>query len=478
MWARDGLALRTDVSYRASNERQLHRSWHHTRERLVTWDRLRHLHKEPSIIEAWLGFFRPILRWLTPSRRRLLLCLGGLYIAAKYSVRTLGRLENSLGSSPSLMNAFPLLLVLFAFVLVGWLAAKRFASLPLFVRRHPQICLHAILWSLLVVAWIGKPGDGWLRTLLFGCIFALPFLLWRVGYMMFTAQRGKIAGTKITDHFFYIFPYWGGSDTPYGKGFDYLAANEARDETALAKSQLAGLKCFVLAALWAVTKIFLVATVFVKGGVPRMEVALANPELFPIWIRWMAVYLELIWTVLSVAVTGHLIIGWLRFFGFHVFRSTYKPLLSESIIEFWNRYYYYFKELLVNFFFYPIFTRHFKGAPRLRVFAAVFAAAFVGNMYYHWLRLDTELALGDFRGMWAVLEPRFFYCFLLAVGISVSMVREQKRLKGKLTRSIGRRAVAIFGVWTFFGIIHIWALRAPASFMVRTKFFLGLLGLG
>jgi hypothetical protein len=42
---------------------------------------------------------------------------------------------------------------------------------------------------------------------------------------------------------------------------------------------------------------------------------------------------------------GHMIIGTLRLFGFNVFRNTYKPLLSESILEFWNRYYYYFKEL-------------------------------------------------------------------------------------------------------------------------------------
>ena len=444
----------------------------------MTWNRLRHLHKEPPIIEAWLGLFGPILRWLTPSRRRLLLCLAALYIAVKYSLRTLARLGNSLGSAPNLAYAFPLVIVLFAFVFLGWFAAKNFASLPLFVRRRPQICLHAIFWVLLVVAWITKPSGGPSQILLFGSIFALPFLLWRVGYMMFTAQHGKIAGTRFADHLFYLFPYWGGSDTPYGKGFDYLAANEARDETALAKSQLAGLKCFVLAGLWAITKALLVATVFVDGRVPRMEVAFANPELYPIWLRWIALYLELVWSVLSIAVTGHLIIGWLRLFGFHVFRNTYKPLLSESIIEFWNRYYYYFKELLVNFFFYPIFTRHFKGSPRLRIIAAVFAAAFVGNMYYHWLRLDNELVTGDFRGMWAILESRVFYCFLLAVGISVSMLREQKRVKAKLTRSIARRAVAIFGVWTFFGVIHIWALKAPAPFILRTKFFLGLLGLG
>ncbi|MEF8725082.1 hypothetical protein [Candidatus Accumulibacter phosphatis] len=40
-----------------------------------------------------------------------------------------------------------------------------------------------------------------------------------------------------------------------------------------------------------------------------------------------------------------MIIGTLRLFGFNVFRNTYKPLPPESILEFWNRYYYYLKEL-------------------------------------------------------------------------------------------------------------------------------------
>ena len=446
----------------------------------MTWNRFRHLHKEPAMIAAWLRLFGPLLRQLTPSRRRLLLCLGAIYMAIKYSWLTLIRLGEALGAMPALVYLFPILVALLVFVLFGWFVAKNFGSLPMFVRRRPQIFLHSIFWLLLIVAWFGHLGDGWCRILLLGCVIALPFLLWRVGYMLFTAQRGKIVGTKFTDHFFYLFPIWGGSDTPYGKGFDYLTANEARDETALAKSQLAGLKCFLLAGLWAITKALLLAFVFVEGRVPRLEVAFANPELFPIWLRWIALYLELIRAVLSVAITGHLIIGWLRLFGFYVFRSTYKPLLSESIIEFWNRYYYYFKELLVNFFFYPIFTRYFKGSPRLRIVVAVFSAAFVGNMYYHWLRMDTELATANFRGMWAVLEPRVFYCFLLATGISISMLREQKRVKAKLKANLARRAAAVFGVCTFFGIIHIWALNGPVpvSFLIRTKFFLSLLGLG
>ncbi len=74
-----------------------------------------------------------------------------------------------------------------------------------------------------------------MRTVLVGCTLVFPLLLWRLGFMLFTAQRGKMAGTAFHDHWFYLWPVWGGSSVPYGKGFDYLKSCEAKDEEALAR---------------------------------------------------------------------------------------------------------------------------------------------------------------------------------------------------------------------------------------------------
>ena len=438
------------------------------------------------MVAAWLATFRPLLRWLTPLRRRLLLSLAALFVAVRWPLRSIIRSAPSVGVTVSPAAAGLLIAVLFAFVFGCYLVAQRFSSLPLWVRRRPQICLHAIFWSVVAVVWASRPRGDVVGVVLIGCVCALPLLLWRVGYMLYTAQRGKMRGTRFTDHLLYIYPIWGGSDTPYGKGFDYLRANEAQDETTLAQSQLAGIKCFLLAGVWVVGKTAMAGVVFAEAnaltplfggrslGVPRLGAMFAAPDAYPIALCWVALYCELVWAVLALAATGHVIVGWLRVFGFYVFRNTYKPLLAESVVEFWNRYYYYFKELLVNFFFYPTFTRRFKNSPRLRLFTAVFAAAFVGNMYYHWLGLDVPLAAGDFGGMWAALQSRLFYCFLLALGIYVSMRREQTR--PKTLRTPARRILAIFGVWTFFGIIHIWAQKDPAPFLARMQFFVGLFG--
>jgi hypothetical protein len=309
--------------------------------------------------------------------------------------------------------------------------------------------------------------------------------------MMFAAQRGRLAGTRFVDHLFYIYPAWGtGSDTPYGKGWDYLSTNEAKDEEALARSQLAGIKLMLLGALWSVCGDLLRGVVLGKEnayrhalgglspGLPTVGALFARPGDYSLWQCWAALYVDLFDRVLGLAARGHILIGWVRIFGFNVFRNTYKPLLAETIVEFWNRYYYYFKELLVNFFFFPTFTRYFKQQPRLRIFAAVFMAAFVGNVYYHWLGLESTLASGSLREMWALLQSRLFYCALLALGIYVSMRREQRKVGHRTARSWPRRAAAIFGVWTFFSIIHIWAQKGRTPFADRLKFFLGLIGFG
>ncbi len=317
----------------------------------------------------------------------------------------------------------------------------------------------------------------------------LPFFLWRLGYMFLSGQRGRVSGTKFRDHLMYLWPLYGGSNTPYGKGLDYLSRTEAKDPQALARSQLAGLRLLMLAALWMVVKEVLNAVVFgadnglrrAMGGlsleVPRLTFLLVHPDEGWGGLGWLSVYGELFMNVLNRAAKGHLIIGILRLFGFYVFRNTYKPLLAETIVGFWNRYYYYFKELLVEFFFYPTFASWFRKSPKLRLFAAVFMAAFVGNMYYHLIRMTGELVAGDFRAIWSVLHLRIVYCLMLSTGVFFSMLREQKRIRQGPSRSPLRRIAAVFGVWSFFAFINIWNQKGAGSLESTVRFLMGLVGL-
>jgi len=371
--------------------------------------------------------------------------------------------------------------------------ARSYERLPGPVRRHPLLWLHLAFWCLAAALWRTPEGTvAWrLQLLVFGL---LPFLIWRASFLLLSGQRGRAAGTRFRDHLFYLWPAFGGTDVPIGKGFDYLTRHEAKTSAELGRSQLAGLKLLVLACLWFVTLEAMGGVVHgvsddglrrALGGfslyVPHIERLLRGEVSVSVPMAWLALYVELVRVCLSLAVIGHVVVGSLRLLGFNVFRNTYKPLLAQSIVDFWNRFYYYFKELLVELWFYPTYLSTFRKHPRLRTFAAVFAAAFVGNMYYHVLRDRDLVARADLDALVRLHAPRAFYCLLLATGVFLSMLRQQT-LRGVPHASppsglVRMRRMA--GVWTFFALIHVWAVTLPESGLAdRFDFVLFLLGMG
>ena len=434
----------------------------------MTWNEIRHLHTAPRVVAVWVRLFGPLLARLGPEQRRQLLGITALVLVIRFSVRATMPGQNWYERVPHWTSWLPVAALVVAYVAACYAAAQRFALLPTIVRNRPLVALHGTYWLLLLVLWNTGEAEPALRATLTAFAGSMPMLIWRLSFMLQGARRGRMAGTGFLDHALYIWPAWGGTNTPYGKGHDYLSSTEARDEESLARSQLAGLKLFVLAFLWAVGHRLIDGFLFgapnvvqrTLGGttldLPTIDEILASdPGHYPPWVGWVAIYGDLVLQVLKLAATGHVIIGYLRFFGFHVFRNTYKPLLAETVIEFWNRFYYYFKELLVHFFFIPTFVRYFKRSPRLRLLAAVFASAFLGNIYYHVL-LDDALMSQDWPALQAMLVPRATYCFLLAGGIYLSMVRDQRGRQSGQGRPWWRRVAAVLGVWTFFAVIRLW----------------------
>ena len=134
---------------------------------------------------------------------------------------------------------------------------------------------------------------------------------------------------------------------------------------------------------------------------------------------------------------------------------------------------------MVEFFFLPTYLRDFRSRPMLRIVVAVFAAAFFGNMYYHLLQAKHPLVDGDFGRLWWLLGARLVYCLMLAAGIAVSMLRQQ-RLRARAgapgrPRGGLRRLGRIAGVWTFFAVINYWNVRSRYN-RERAQSFLSLFG--
>jgi hypothetical protein len=450
--------------------------------------RLRQLHEDPAVIARWQAWTGPLLSRLTPPRRRALLALGALYVVVRRPLKEMAPAVDVRAPAGPLAGALVVLLCLVVVAAV-YLAARRFASLPATVRRRPQLWLHGGFWAIVVLGWLVPDSGGVVALALSGLVLALAFLLWRMGYLLLSGQRGRMAGTRFSDHLLYLYPAYGGTGVPYGKGLDHLARHEATSEEALARSQLAGLKLLALSAIYHGLLALMAGLVYAEPrghwsayglGVPRIEALLPLGARAPWAAAWSALYAGLVWDVLKMAARGHEIIGVLRLFGFNVFRNTYKPLLAPSLVEFWNRYYYYFKEMLVDFFFFPTYVRRFRGRPALRMLAATLAAAGFGNLYYHLVFNDTFLLTLDLAGLRPWLEARSFYCLVLGLGVYVSMRREQQRrgaAAAAAPASMPTRIRRIAGVWTFFALIGIWADASSATFGQRLEFFVSLFGL-
>ncbi|NNE05808.1 MAG: hypothetical protein HKN15_08820, partial [Xanthomonadales bacterium] len=117
------------------------------------------------------------------------------------------------------------------------------------------------------------------------------------------------------------------------------------------------------------------------------------------------------------------------------------------------RYYYYFKELLVEFFFYPAFMRYFKRSPKLRMVLATMAAAGFGNVLYHFLRDSSYIVR---MGLWEALlafKVYLVYGALLGLAIGVSQLRNQGRRTDR--NSLRTRILAPVSVLAFYCVLSI-----------------------
>jgi hypothetical protein len=381
--------------------------------------------------------------------------------------------------------------------------AKVYEQLPRLLRKYPQIYLHSVIWLILISGFflLGPnliPHSG-PTIFLWLLLTVLPYITWRLGYLLMSGKRTSAKKSRFQDHLFYLGPLYGGAlPLPIGKGYDYLLSNASKSDVSQAKSQLAGIRLLILAKVWWLTQILLLAVIYGEFqswipnifhsfhlDLPKISVIMGSPALsgFSRLDGWFSVLIALVNETLGLSIFGHGLVGALRLFGFYAFRNTYKPLLSQTILEFWNRYYYYFKELLVEFFFYPTYLAYFKDHPRLRLFAATMAAAFLGNVYYHVFRVKYLVTLTsmDIQGAFSYVAPRAFYSFLLALGIYVSFLRQKKK-QGQIfetgrwwARLYTLRRISL--VILFIAIIRIWVEGdAQLNFIQRTNFFLWLIG--
>jgi hypothetical protein len=343
--------------------------------------------------------------------------------------------------------------------------------------RRPTLFLISCFMILVLTAESPVTG-GALRVLLWSLTMAFLPYLWFLAYALGDIAAGHRAPAS---HFLGVFhPFWSNSPVPFGKSVAYLRRFEAKTPTELAVTQLKAIKLALWVVILAVLSYCLDGIFHEYLEVPQYDAVFAafiSGHSYPWHICWLSLIAFYLHDLLMMTIIGGMFISYARMAGFRLLRNTYNPLAATTIAGFWNRYFYYYKELLVDHFFYPTFFLCFRGYPRVRIFFATFVAACLGNLFSHFAMDIHFVAEMGWRRALAGEESHAFYTVLLALGIGLSQMRNRPAARSQ-TRLSGR-LLACVGVALFFCFLHVF--DAPDdrehSIWQRQQFLVHLAGL-
>lgn len=303
--------------------------------------------------------------------------------------------------------------------------ARRFRNHPL--GRRPVLAQHLLYFCLIGLA-ASHLLQGATQVLLWSLIAVFSAYFWFLAYALMDMRHRK--PTPLLLQFATFHPFFGSSTVPMGKGAANWRSVDSVTPEQLAVTQLKGLKLLVWTLvlsglLWVMREI-----AYVELGIPTLTIAFGEFQAFgrapTMPLGLLSVVANFAEHLLNIAISGHVIIATARLAGFRLLRNTFRPLSARSIAEFWNRLFYYFKEVLVHVYFYPTYLRWFKRHPRLRIAFATFMAAGVGNFFFHFMLVEEAIAREGPLAALLHLQSYAFYCLLLATGIIVSQLRDYK----------------------------------------------------
>lgn len=413
---------------------------------------------------------------LFPARRRMIIAMSAaMLICLRPYNASLEKLAHAARvPSPSLraIHIGASVAALAACAAVIYFVSARPGSL---LGKRPVAAILTLFTGSVAAASLLPVGEGALRLVTWALLAAIGSNLWFLCYSL-KNRAPRTTGELLVEVGHYN-PFWAGSaampSIPMPKNGRTLDRIEEASPQALAVWQLKGLKLILWAVLLTGARHALTSLVYgtptpvsrylsLLGlhslGVPHYEVALARSAAgapLPFYTNWgsLAAHFFLD-NLLAMAIAFHFAIGTCRIAGFRAPRGMYRPLSARSLADFWNRVHFYFKELMVELFFFPTFLRWFRRYPRLRLFAATFAAAGVGNFLYHFLR---DFGWVPIHGFWATVvkwQNYALYTVILAVAIGISQLRGQKRPAREPPRALTRVAT-IASILAFYCVLGV-----------------------
>ena len=321
----------------------------------------------------------------------------------------------------------------------------------------------------------GMPGlkpdaTVWLWSL----VFTFTPYIWFLAYALVDQRNHRTTGMLL--QIGVTRPFWSPSYLPHGKGAAFLQKYAAKSKDELAVTQLKAIKLLIWANVLFATLATINFVLLDHLQIPTLQNAiLAFTQAAPYtWQEsWLALIISNAKYCLQIAAWAHVFVGVARLVGYRLPRGSWRPLESKTLADYFNRFHFYFKELLIHFFFMPTFLRYFRKHSRLRQFFATFMAAGVGNAIWHFLR-DIELVAAD---GWLITLQTFtsyvFYCVLLAGGVGISQLLNANRTRAIQTRA--ERVRSFIFIWTFVTCLHLFGNGSRTHSLTERLQFLSFL---
>jgi hypothetical protein len=395
---------------------------------------------------------------LLPQYKFPMMAIGGIYWIPSVVQGTFGWQFKIMGTAVALA--------------IGFLLVSCVSRWPKsFVGKYPRLALLGIL-AVSVAAAVGTS-----QQVAWAIVAALSACLWILSFAVTDGNGGPIWQNAAM--FFSLFCVPLASSTPFLKRPSAMRRSAAKTPAQLAVVQLKGIKLlgwsFLLSILWATLD-----TGWTALKIPSLEEAIqaSTAHHSPAWqLCWASLLVGFLDSVLRNAIWGNTIVAGCRLAGFHLLRNTYRPFEARTIVDFWNRYYYYFKELIADFFFFPIYLRFFKRRPRVRILFATWVSVGLGVPLFHFVRdihVVRELGLRQ-----AVLGFHVYLCYatMLSVGIGISQIRKLNAPRKAAPAGLAARVLPFAGVVLFFCFLHVFDdLRRTVPIQEHLLFLTRLVG--
>lgn len=418
---------------------------------------------------------------VAPHRNMLIIAASGIVYFCLKPFRTQQQIEFServypveiaIAELPAVSAYGPIALL---FMLSCWVWVGFVGRYPNSVAgRRPVLCQFALFAAMIAVGLL-VPAQTGLHGALWCGITIMAASFFFLSYALVEARNG--GNVPPLARMGFLRPFWGGPSLPF-KGPSYLRKFEPRDAGELAALRLRALKLIVWATLLAAACRVLEGGVYDIASLPTLQSAIAETAAGEVPGRamgWAILVKTFALNIVSLGALVHTLVAVIRMCGYGIPRGMARPLSARSIAEFWNRYLFYFKELLVDLFFYPAFIRFFKSFPKLRIAFATFCAAFVGNMLFS---IITQSHLFAEIGVVETLK-RFDSYAVYALALTLALIASQLRARKPRAEDgfLRYEVLPRLNVIGFFCMAQIFADEgAETSLVERTGFLMYLFG--